>query len=98
MEDVGSIAVIRHAALGDIVLLRPFLFELRRFFPNASITLSLVSNYVYGAPEELVDRVHIIHGSDQRDVPRLKQIKKINQPFSAGYPFKQGKNQGWIPA
>lgn len=78
-EEVGSIAVIRHAALGDMVLLRPFLFELRRFFPNASITLSLVSNYVYGAPEELVDKMHIIHGSDRRDVPRLAQFRRIRE-------------------
>lgn len=78
-EEVGSVAVIRHAALGDMVLLRPFLFELRRFFPNASITLSLVSNYVCGIPEELVDRVHIIHGQDQRDVPRPKQFRRIKE-------------------
>jgi len=78
-EKVASIAVIRHAALGDMVLLRPFLYELRRFFPNARITLSLVSNYIYGAPEELVDRVHIIHGSDQRNVSRITQIKKIKE-------------------
>ncbi len=72
-EQVKSIAVIRHAALGDMIATRPFLVELRRFFPHASITLSLVSNYQYGAPTELVDRVHITHGSDQRGQYNLKQ-------------------------
>ena len=36
-EQVKRIAVIRHAALGDMVLTRPFLNELRRCFPNARI-------------------------------------------------------------
>ncbi|NNE09076.1 MAG: glycosyltransferase family 9 protein [Gemmatimonadetes bacterium] len=40
-QDVRSIAVIKHAALGDLVLTRPFLIELRRLFLNASITLAV---------------------------------------------------------
>jgi len=64
---VRSIAIIRHAALGDMVLTRPFINECRRHFPNAKITLSLVSHYTRGAPEDLVDRVHVIAGTDQRD-------------------------------
>ena len=44
-ESVRRIVVIRHAALGDMVLTRPFLVELRNFFPNAKIVLSIVSNY-----------------------------------------------------
>ena len=78
-DNAESIALIRHAALGDMVLIRPFIFELRKFFPNATITLSLVSNYVYGAPEELVDRIHIIYGSDQRNVSKLLQYRKIKE-------------------
>ena len=75
LDRVKSIAVIRHAALGDMVLVRAFLGELRRHFPNASITLSTVSNYIYGTPEDMVDRVHVIHGSDQRKAPlRLSLI------------------------
>src|SRR5262249_13682684 len=38
----------------------PFLIEARRFFPNARITLSLASNYTAGAPEDLVDRTHVV--------------------------------------
>ena len=75
-EQVRSIAVIRHAALGDMVLTRPFLIELRNCFPNAKITLSLVSNYMRGAPEDLVDRVHVAYGSDRRDKSPLEQIKQ----------------------
>ncbi|MBD3797958.1 MAG: lipopolysaccharide heptosyltransferase family protein, partial [Campylobacterales bacterium] len=40
-SDVKNIAVIRHAAIGDFVVTRPFLIELRKFFPNAKITLSV---------------------------------------------------------
>lgn len=73
-EDVKTVAVIRHAAVGDMVLTRPFLIELRRFFPNAKITLSLCSNYMRGAPTDLVDRVHVIYGSDQRERTLKEQI------------------------
>nr|WP_283101646.1 glycosyltransferase family 9 protein [Halomonas populi] len=39
---------------------RPFLVELRRFFPGAHITLSTISRYQYALPEELVDEVHVL--------------------------------------
>ncbi|MFT6914271.1 MAG: ADP-heptose:LPS heptosyltransferase [Motiliproteus sp.] len=78
-EKVKNIAVIRHAALGDMVITRAFLQEARRFFPNAQITLSLVSNYTYSAPEDLVDRVHVIHGSDQRGTPIRERIARIKE-------------------
>lgn len=78
-DNVKAIAVLRHAALGDMVLTRAFLIEARKAFPNAKITLSIVSNYTRGTPEDLVDRVHIIHGSDQKDVSILKRIKKIKE-------------------
>jgi len=74
-EKVESIAIIRHAALGDMVLTRPFIHECRKFFPNAKITLSLVSNYTRGAPTDMVDRVHIAIGSDQRHVSKRQQLK-----------------------
>lgn len=60
--EIRRVAVIRHAALGDMIILRPFLIELRRFFPGCRITLSLVSNYTVGAPMDLVDDVHIVPG------------------------------------
>lgn len=76
---IRSIAVIRHAALGDLVLTRPFLIELRKHFPQATITLSLVSNYTRGAPEDLVDRIHIAYGNDRRDVSIREQIKRAKE-------------------
>jgi ADP-heptose:LPS heptosyltransferase len=76
---IRSIAVIRHAALGDMVLTRPFLLELRRHFPQAAITLSLVSNYERGAPRDLVDRVHTMYGSDRKDVSLREQIRRGRQ-------------------
>ncbi|MBI1422071.1 MAG: lipopolysaccharide heptosyltransferase family protein [Gammaproteobacteria bacterium] len=78
-DQVGSIAIIRHAALGDMLLTRPFILECRRHFPNAKITLSLVSNYTRGAPEDIVDRIHVIPGTDQRDVSRSTQIRKMKE-------------------
>lgn len=78
-EDIRRIAVIRHAALGDLVLTRPFLLELRRHFPNAAITLSIVTNYTRGTPEDLVDRVHVAYGSDRKDVPLREQIRRARE-------------------
>ena len=76
---IRRIAVIRHGALGDMVVVRPFLLEIRKHFPNAELTLSLVSNYVYSAPTELVDRVHVLYGSDRRDVSFREQISKMRE-------------------
>ncbi|MBC8238710.1 MAG: glycosyltransferase family 9 protein [Helicobacteraceae bacterium] len=59
-SDVQSITVIRHAAIGDFMNIRPFLIELREFFPNAKITLSVIKHYMYGIPEDLIDEVHIM--------------------------------------
>lgn len=78
-ETIDRIAVIRHAALGDMVLVRPFLAEARKFFPNAKIVLSLVSNYTYGAPTDLVDAVHVLHGNDQRNVPLRERIARAKE-------------------
>ncbi len=78
-EEVASIAVIRHGALGDMILTRAFLIEARKLFPNARITLSLASNYTRGAPEDLVDRVHTVHGSDQRGTSMTKRIARFKE-------------------
>jgi len=82
-EEVKSIAVIRHAAIGDMVIVRPFIIELKKFFPNAKITLSIVDHYSYGAPVDLVDRVHTIYkkkdGVKTGFFDRLKQIKELGE-------------------
>jgi ADP-heptose:LPS heptosyltransferase len=78
-EDIHSIAVIRHAALGDQVLTRPFLLQARRFFPNASLTLSLIESYQYGAPVDLVDRVHVAAGRGQVQLPLRVQIARARE-------------------
>lgn len=78
-EDIKSIAVIRHGALGDMVLTRSFLIEARKLFPNASITLSVITNYTRGVPEDLVDRVHVVHGTDLRDTPLRERIRRIRE-------------------
>ena len=48
--DIKKIAIIRHAALGDMIITRAFLIELKNCFPNAEITLRLVDKYLYGKP------------------------------------------------
>ena len=78
-DSVKKIAVIRHAALGDMLLTRPFLIEIRRCFPNSEITLSVVSHYQNGIPHDLIDHVHVIYGNDQRAVPKIKQISKMRE-------------------
>jgi len=78
-EHIKSIAIIRHAALGDMVLTRPFINECRRAFPNAKITLSLVSSYMRGIPEDMVDRIHVIHGREARDVSTIEKIRTMRE-------------------
>lgn len=77
--DIKKIAILRHAALGDMVLTRSFIVEARKAFPNATVTLSVVSNYTRGVPEDLVDRVHIIHGSDNKNVSIQERYKRIKE-------------------
>ncbi len=79
LDTVESIAVIRHAAVGDMVLTRSFLVETRKAFPNASITLCLVSHYTRGAPVDLADRVHIVHGADQRDASLWVRFRRMRE-------------------
>ncbi|MGB5278405.1 MAG: glycosyltransferase family 9 protein [Gammaproteobacteria bacterium] len=78
-DQIKKIAVIRHAALGDMVLTRAFLVEARKAFPNAEITLSIVSNYTRGCPDDLVDRLHVVHGKGDPAslLHRIKRIKEL---------------------
>ncbi|MGF1697578.1 glycosyltransferase family 9 protein [Vibrio lamellibrachiae] len=70
---INKIAVIRHAALGDQVIVRPFLVETRKFFPNAKITLVTVSNYLYGTPSDLADNTIIMKGREDAKNLSLKE-------------------------
>lgn len=78
-DEVKNIAVIRHAALGDMVLTRCFLIELRKAFRNATITLSISSNYTRGVPDDLVDKIHVVHGSDNKNVSFSERKKRFKQ-------------------
>lgn len=79
-QKITKIAVIRHAALGDQVITRPFLVEARKFFPNAHITLCAVSNYQYGMPSDLADSVHIMHGADKKsEITFSEKIANIRE-------------------
>lgn len=81
-ESVKSVAVIMHFALGDSVLTRPFFVTLRKHFPNASITASVIANYTHGVPEDLVDRVHVSAG---RYRPRPSFFTKMKMWRELGY-------------
>ena len=79
IEKITSIGVIKHAALGDLMLTRPFLIALRKYFPNAKITLDVSSNYTRGAPADLVDHVHVTYGSNKKASlnQQLKNFKEF---------------------
>lgn len=81
-EDVRSVAVIKHAALGDMVLARPFFVAVRQNFPNAHITASVIANYVNGVPEDLVDRVHVAAGKFR---PRPSFRTRLSSYRELGY-------------
>ncbi|WP_179217490.1 glycosyltransferase family 9 protein [Vibrio anguillarum] len=76
-EKVKKIAIFRHAALGDQVIVRPFLIEARKFFPNAKITLVGDSSYQYGAPSDLADETIFMIGRHRKHELNWKQ--KIQQ-------------------
>ncbi|SFV61643.1 lipopolysaccharide biosynthesis protein, putative [hydrothermal vent metagenome] len=85
-QDIKNIVVIRHAAIGDFMVMRPFLIELRKYFPNAKITLSVLGTSMYGMPEDLVDNIHIVdkyHPQNRTKktsfLYRFKQIKTLPQ-------------------
>lgn len=82
-KKIKKIAVIRHAALGDQVIVRPFMVEARKFFPNAEITLVGVSNYQYAMPSDLADRTLVMHGKDRkREISfkeKLDNIKELGE-------------------
>ncbi len=77
-QDIQKITVIRHAAIGDFVVMRPFLIELRKFFPNAKITLSVVKHYMYGLPYDLIDEIHIMRRY-QEDGKKTGLFQRISE-------------------
>ena len=78
-KDIQNITVIRHAAIGDFMNIRPFLIELREFFPNAKVTISLIRSSMYGYPEDLVDNIKIDPKTKKKTTffQRYKQIKEL---------------------
>jgi len=83
LYNVQNIIVIRHAAIGDFMNIRPFLIGLKLFFPNAKVTLSTINTYTYGMPDDLIDAIHIIDrtiGDKKTSLfQRIKQIKQLPQ-------------------
>lgn len=82
--DIRKITVIRHAAIGDFMNIRPFLIELRSYFANAKITLSVLRSATYGMPDDLVDEIHIMDKDDPNNrlkktglLTRIKQARTL---------------------
>jgi ADP-heptose:LPS heptosyltransferase len=83
-KEIYKIMVIRHAAIGDFMNIRPFLIELRNYFPNAHITLSVLRSATYGMPEDLVNDIHTMDKDDPKDpskktgfFTRIKQARTL---------------------
>lgn len=78
-ESVKNICVIKHGALGDMVLIRPMLLELRKAFPNAKITLAVIEHYMRGIPYDLIDDVHITKSKESSKKEQLNNLKAIKK-------------------
>ena len=83
-QDITQVVVIRHAAIGDFMVIRPFLIALREYFPNARITLSVLRTSMYGMPKDLVDDIYIVDKYQQNDTSkktsffsRLEQTRSL---------------------
>jgi ADP-heptose:LPS heptosyltransferase len=81
-QDIKNITVIRHAAIGDFMNIRPFLIELRKFFPNAKVTLSVLKHYMYGIPYDLIDEVHVMRRYQKNNsktslITRIKEARTL---------------------
>ncbi|WP_406609892.1 glycosyltransferase family 9 protein [Agarivorans sp. JK6] len=74
---VERIAIIRYAALGDLILVRAFIVEAKRLFPNAKIVLSVLSHYKIGMPDDLVDEIHVVETAREKKLSLLKTRKDI---------------------
>lgn len=79
-KDIKKITVIRHAAIGDFMNIRPFLINMKEFFPNAKITLSVLRTAMYGIPEDIIDNLHIMDKYDVNDKKKKTSfIYRISQ-------------------
>ena len=82
-QDFKKIAVIRHAAIGDWVATRPFLIELKKYFPNAKITLCVDANAIYGMPEDLVDEIFYMYKHKKYDKSKktsfFERVKNVRE-------------------
>ena len=78
-ENVKKISVIKHAALGDLIHTRPMLIALRKEFPNARITLDVISHYIRGIPEDLIDELHVTKGKGFNFSDTYKSLTSLGE-------------------
>jgi len=78
-NDIKQVAVIRHAAIGDYMVIRPFLIELKTFFKNCKITLCVDSNATYGIPFDLVDEIFYMDKHHPKTHKKTNLIYRIKQ-------------------
>lgn len=79
LDQVRSIAVIKYAALGDMLLTRPFLITLRQYFPKARIVLSVLSIYQRGVPHELIDGIHVLDKREKSPYRIYRNYRELGE-------------------
>jgi ADP-heptose:LPS heptosyltransferase len=79
LDQARSIAVIKYAALGDMLLTRPFLITLRQYFPNARIVLSVLSIYQGGVPHDLIDEVHVVDKAEKSPIRIYRNYRELGE-------------------
>jgi len=74
-QQIKNITVVRHAAIGDFMNIRPF-------SPNAKIILSLLKNYTYKKTSYLINKILIVHTqSISNCLNKIKDNKKSNYQY-----------------
>ena len=79
LDQTRSVAVIKYAALGDMLLTRPFLITLRQYFPNARIVMSVLSIYQRGVPHDLIDEVHVVDKAEKSPIRVYRNYRELGE-------------------
>lgn len=102
-DKIKKILVQEHQCIGDVLMLEPTLYALRRAFSNAVLDLVCVpavkelaeraelSDRVLAFPKELpLDETYDIVFDFHGDIRRLKTLKQFNSTYYAGFSFSGG--------
>ncbi|MFQ5598167.1 MAG: glycosyltransferase family 9 protein [Nitrospiria bacterium] len=62
-----------------MILTRPFFVELKKAFPNAMVTISVLDHYMRGIPGDLVDKIHVVHRADKHQHSLKEKIRNLRE-------------------